>query len=153
MKKILIAFFALALTTSVMSQTKSAQSTATVQQKKADEAVKFTELKHDFGKIKQSVPVTYDFTFQNVGNQPVVIETASASCGCTTPTWPKTPVTKSKTEKISAGFNAAAPGVFEKTITVKVAGYDQPLELRITGEVLSAEEYAKYESTKGKKNS
>lgn len=150
MKRILIAFCALALTTSVMSQNKATQPVTTVQQKKADEVVKFTELKHDFGKIKQSVPVTYDFTFQNVGNQPVVIETASASCGCTTPTWPKTPVTKSKTEKISAGFNAAAPGPFEKTITVKVAGYDQPLELRITGEVLSAEEYAKYESTKGK---
>jgi hypothetical protein len=153
MKRILIAFCAFALTTSVMAQTKPAPATQTaVQQKKADEAVKFTELKHDFGKIKQSVPVTYDFAFQNVGNQPVVIESATASCGCTTPTWPKTPVVKNKTDKISAGFNAAAPGPFEKTITIKIAGYDQPLELRITGEVLSAEEFAKYEGSKGKKN-
>ena len=152
MKRILVAFCALALTTSVMAQTKPAAPTAAVQQKKADELVKFTETKYDFGKIKQSVPVTHDFAFQNIGNQPVVIETATASCGCTTPTWPKTPVAKSKTDKISAGFNAAAPGTFTKTITVKVAGYDQPLELTITGEVLSAEEYAKYEGTKGKKN-
>lgn len=153
MKRILIAFCALALATSGMSQNKpAAQPTSSSQSKKADELVKFTELKHDFGKIKQGVPVTYDFAFQNVGNQPAVIETATASCGCTTPTWPKTPVTKSKTDKVSAGFNAASPGPFEKTITVKVAGYDMPLELRITGEVLSAEEYAKYEGTKGKKN-
>ncbi len=153
MKRILIAFSAFALTTSVMAQTKQAvPATSVVQQKKADEVVKFTELKHDFGKIKQSVPVTYDFTFQNVGNQPAVIETATASCGCTTPTWPKTPVAKNKTDKVSAGFNAASPGTFNKTITVKVAGYDQPLELTITGEVLNAEEYAKYEGGKPKKN-
>lgn len=152
MKRILIAFCALALTSTVMAQAKPVAQTATVQQKKAEEQVKFTELKHDFGKIKQSVPVTYDFAFQNMGNTPVVIESATASCGCTTPTWPKTPVTKNKTEKISAGFNAAAPGPFEKTITVKVAGYDLPLELKITGEVLNAEEYAKYEGVKGKKN-
>jgi hypothetical protein len=151
MKRILIAFCALALTSTAMAQAKPAPQTA-VQTKKADEQVKFAEVKHDFGKIKQSVPVTYDFAFQNVGNTPVVIESATASCGCTTPTWPKTPVTKNKTEKISAGFNAAAPGPFEKTITVKVAGYDLPVELKITGEVLNAEEYAKYESVKGKKN-
>jgi len=152
MKRILVAFCALALTTSVMAQTKPVAQSASVQQKKADELVKFTETKHDFGKIKQGVPVTYEFSFQNVGNQPAVIESATASCGCTTPTWPKAPVSKGKPDKISAGFNAAAPGTFTKTITVKVAGYDQPLELTITGEVLSAEEYAKYAGTKGKKN-
>jgi len=152
MKRILVAFFALALTSNVMAQAKPVSNVA-VQQKKAYDQVKFTELKHDFGKIKQSVPVTYDFAFQNVGSTPVVIESATASCGCTTPTWPKTPVAKNKTDKISAGFNAATPGTFTKTITVKVAGYDLPVELNIVGEVLSAEEYAKYEGVKGKKNS
>lgn len=141
MKRILVALCAIALTTSLMAQT---------QVKKADELVKFTETKYDFGKIKQGVPVTHEFAFQNVGSKPAVIESATASCGCTTPSWPKTPVTKNNKDKISAGFNAAAPGVFEKTITVKVAGYDLPLELRISGEVLSAEEYAKYEAAKGK---
>ncbi len=152
MKRVIIAFCALALTATGMAQTNTAAKAATVQTKKADDLVKFSDTKHDFGKIKQGVPVNYEFAFQNIGNTPAVIESATASCGCTTPTWPKTPVTKSKTDKISAGFNAAAPGPFDKTITVKVAGYDLPLELRITGEVLSADDYAKYEATKGKKN-
>lgn len=152
MKRVIIAFCALALTATGMSQTNSAAQTASVQSKNANELVKFTEVKHDFGKIKQGVPVNYDFNFQNVGNQPAVIESATASCGCTTPKWPKTPVTKSKTDKISAGFNAASPGPFDKAITVKVAGYDLPIELRITGEVLSADDYAKYEANKVKKN-
>lgn len=119
--------------------------------KKATEVVSFTELKHDFGKIKQNVPVTYNFTFKNIGKQPVIIESASASCGCTTPTWPKSPVMQSKTDKITAGFNAANLGTFTKNIQVKVAGFDMPVELNISGEVLNAEEYAKYEATKAKK--
>jgi hypothetical protein len=139
MKTFLLALCSLIVTTGVVAQ-----------QKKAAEVVKFTKMKHDFGKIKQNAPVTYDFAFKNVGGKPVVIESATASCGCTTPKWPNKPVVKNSTDKITAGFNAAAPGPFEKTITVKVAGYEQPVELKITGEVLNAEDYAKYQSSKGK---
>jgi hypothetical protein len=42
-----------------------------------------------------------------------------------------------KSEKIKAGFNAAASGPFDKTIYVKVKGYDAPVEIKITGEVVS----------------
>src|SRR4051812_2382094 len=79
------------------------------QTKKADELVKFKETTYDFGKIKQGVPVTHEFAFTNVSDKPVVVESATASCGCTTPAWPQAPVAKGKTDKITAGFNAAAP--------------------------------------------
>ena len=120
-------------------------------QQKADEVMKLSTDKHDFGKIKQGVPVTYAFAFANITDKPVVIESATASCGCTTPVKPEAPVAKGKDDKITAGFNAAAAGPFNKTIYVKVAGVDQPMELKITGEVLSAEEYAKFEKEKGNK--
>jgi hypothetical protein len=123
-------------------------STAVLAQKKADEVVKFKETVYDFGKIKQGVPVTHDFEFTNVSDKPVVIENATASCGCTTPTWPQAPVAKGKADKIKAGFNAAAPGTFTKQITVKVAGVDLPTQLTIKGEVLNAEAYSKLEKTK-----
>jgi len=109
----------------------------------AGTVVKFKEMKHNFGKIKQGVPVTHDFEFTNVSAVAVIIETATASCGCTTPTWPQAPVMKAKTEKIKAGFNAAAPGAFEKTVFVKIKGIDVPVELKIAGEVLSAADYDK----------
>jgi hypothetical protein len=79
-----------------------------------------------------------------------VIESAVASCGCTTPVKPEGAVPKGKESKINAGFNAAVPGPFNKTITVKVAGVDLPVQLRITGEVLTADAYAKYEADKAK---
>ena len=111
--------------------------------KKAEELVKFQEIRFNFGKIKQGVPVTHDFQFTNIGTEPLIIETASASCGCTTPTWPKQPIMKAKDDKLKAGFNAAAPGPFEKTIFVKIKGVDAPFELKISGEVLSAADFDK----------
>jgi hypothetical protein len=118
------------------------------QQKKADDVVKFKELAYDFGKIKQSVPVTHDFAFTNVSDAPVVIESATPSCGCTTPVKPEGAIAKGKEDKITAGFNALAAGPFNKSITVKVAGIDLPVQLKITGEVLTADAYTKYEAEK-----
>lgn len=131
----LLAFAAILISATMFAQSNEVKAEASV--------IKFKELSHNFGKIKQGVPVTYDFVFSNVSDKPVTIENASASCGCTTPKWPQPPVAKNKSDKITAGFNAAAPGPFNKSIYVKVAGVDQPIELKITGEVLSAEEFAK----------
>lgn len=147
MKKAFVALSVLFLSVAVVAQN-GTQATA---QKKAEDYVTFKELKHDFGKIKQNQPVTYDFTFVNSSSQPIVIEYASASCGCTTPTWPQGAVGKGKSDKITAGFNAQAPGPFNKSITVKVAGVATPLTLNIVGEVLSPEDYAKYKSSKSGK--
>jgi hypothetical protein len=118
------------------------------QQKKAEDVIKFKEMAHDFGKIKQGAPVTFDFAFTNTSDGPVVIESATPSCGCTTPVKPEGAIAKGKDDKIIAGFNAAAPGPFNKSITIKVAGIDLPLQLKITGEVLTADAYAKYEADK-----
>ena len=145
MKRLVLAITALIVSAGVFAQE------ATV--KKTDDFVKFKELKHDFGKIKQGVPVTFDFAFANISDKPIVIETATASCGCTTPSWPQAPVAKGKDDKITAGFNAQVLGPFSKTITVKVAGLDQPVQLNIVGEVLTAEDYAKFEKEKGSKKS
>jgi hypothetical protein len=141
MKKIAFTLFAVVLSATIFAQTK-----------KADELAKFPEAKFSFGKIKQGVPVNHVFEFTNVSEQPIVIESATASCGCTTPTWPQQPTAKGKSNKVTAGFNAAAPGPFEKTIYVKIAGADQPLELRISGEVLTPEQFAKVENEKSKDN-
>ena len=118
------------------------------QAKKAEDVVKFKELSYDFGKIKQGSPVTHDFVFTNISNSPVIIESAVPSCGCTTPVKPEGAIPQGKDNKIQAGFNAANVGPFNKSITIKVAGVDLPVQLKITGEVLTVDAYAKYQSTK-----
>jgi hypothetical protein len=101
--------------------------------------LKFKEVKYNFGKIQQGKPVTHDFGFTNAGESALIIENATASCGCTTPSWPQKPISKGASDKVTAGFNAANAGAFEKTVFVKVKGYDLPLELKISGEVVAAE--------------
>jgi hypothetical protein len=116
--------------------------------KKAEDVVKFKELAFDFGKVKEGTPVTHSFTFTNISNSPVIIESAIASCGCTTPHKPEGAIGAGKTDVISAQYNAANPGPFNKSVTVKLAGVDYPVTLKITGEVLNADAYAKYEASK-----
>ncbi len=136
MKKAVLFLSAFIFSLSLFAQTATTPAAA---QKTAADAVKFTEMTYDFGKIKQGVPVNHDFNFTNISSGPIVIESAIASCGCTTPVKPEGAVPKGKDSKINAGFNAANPGPFNKTITVKVAGIDAPIQLRITGEVVTAE--------------
>lgn len=97
--------------------------------------VKFATETHSFGKIKQNKPVTKEFVFQNTSNQPVVIEFATAECGCTTPEYPKQPIAKGQSAKIKVTYNAANPGTFKKSVTVKFVKYNAPVILTIDGEV------------------
>jgi len=147
MKKLFLSFAAAIIAASAFAQTPA---TATTRVVKGEDLIKFKETVHDFGKIKQGVPVTYDFVFTNISSKTVVIESATASCGCTTPVKPEQPVAKGKSDKIKAGFNAASPSPFDKTIYVKVAGVALPMEIKIKGEVLTADAYAKYEAEKAK---
>lgn len=108
-------------------------------QPKADDLVKFETEVYDFGKIKQGVPVHCDFFFTNISRTPVTVASATASCGCTTPTKPEQPVLPGKKDKIQAGYNAANMGTFEKTIFITFDGTSGPKELKIKGEVVGAD--------------
>ena len=152
MKKLFLSFAVVMIAATSFAQTPATATAPATPVVKGEDMIKFKETVHDFGKIKQGVPVTYDFEFKNVSSKTVVIESATASCGCTTPVKPEKPIAKGKSDKIKAGFNAASPSPFDKTIYVKVAGAAQPMEIKIKGEVLTADAYAKYEADKGKKS-
>ena len=145
MKKLLLFASAVILSVGFVSAQGPASQTPAAQ-KKAEDVVKFKELSYDFGKIKQGSPVTHDFMFTNISDAPVIIEAALPSCGCTTPVKPEGAIQKGKDDKISAGFNAANAGPFNKSITIKVAGTDLPIILKITGEVLTVDAYTKLKS-------
>ena len=101
-------------------------------------ALEFKESKHSFGKIKQHTPVTYVFSFKNVAAKPMVIESAVAECGCTTPVYPKGVIAKGTSNSIKVTYNAEAMGAFTKRVTVKVANVAEPIVLTIDGEVTDA---------------
>jgi hypothetical protein len=117
---------------------------------KTDDVIKFNTEKHDFGKLKQNVPVTYSFEIKNISDKPVVIENSWASCGCTTPEKIEKPIMPGETAKLKIQYNAAAVAPFTKDVYVKVSGIDQPKTVHITGEVLTPEAYDAWVKANGK---
>ncbi len=81
--------------------------------------INFEESSHDFGQIEEGTVAVHEFTFINSGDQPLIISTVKASCGCTTPFWTKEPILPGKKGKITASYNSRnRPGGFNKSITV-----------------------------------
>ncbi len=117
--------------------TTSAQ-TAEPANEKAPE-IKFTSETHDFGTIPQGTPATYEFTFKNTGKTNLIITSASASCGCTTPEWTKEPIKPGKTGYVKATFNAAASGPFTKSVTVNSNAKNSQVLLYLKGDVKPTE--------------
>ncbi len=106
-------------------------------QKKADDVAKFNIESFDFGKVEQNKPTTATFIVKNIGTEPLIIDQAQPSCGCTVSDYTKSPIAPGKTGTIKATFNAAAAGPIDKTITVKLAGIDDVKFLKLKGEVIT----------------
>jgi hypothetical protein len=130
----------------ILSATALLLSTIMFAQKKADEVAKFATETVDLGKVKQSVPATATFIVTNISKEPLIIEQASPTCGCTIGDYTKEPIAPGKTGTITATYNAAAANHFEKHMTVKFAGVDEVKSITLTGDVLSAEDYDKWKA-------
>lgn len=102
----------------------------------AQGVLKFTKEKHDFGKLAEGPVAVYNFEIQNTGKAPVIITNAQASCGCTTPEWPKEPILPGAKALIKVGYNTSGrPGPFTKTITVVSNAENATTILEIKGNV------------------
>lgn len=96
---------------------------------------------HDFGTVKEGPAAEYAFEFKNVGKEPLIITNAQASCGCTTPEWPKEPILPGKKGKILVRYNTQGrPGPIDKTvwITSNAVTDKDRYELHIKGTVQPA---------------
>lgn len=94
------------------------------------------ELSYDFGTIPENGgPVTHEFEIRNIGDAPLMIVNATASCGCTRPDYPKKPIAAGKKANIKVTYlPAGRPGEFNKTVTVKTnAKKTKKITLKIKG--------------------
>ena len=81
--------------------------------------MKFATELHDFGTIPEGPAAEYEFNFKNTGKEPIIIQRAQPSCGCTTPSYSKDPVLPGKSGSIKASYGTQGrPNAFNKTITV-----------------------------------
>ncbi|MCC8409012.1 DUF1573 domain-containing protein [Mucilaginibacter sp. UR6-1] len=98
--------------------------------------VKFEVGTHDFGKVKQGEKVNFEYKFTNTGKSPLVISNATASCGCTVPEWPKTPVKPGQSAAIKVTFDSAnKSGLQDKLITVTANTIPAQTVVHLVGEV------------------
>jgi len=105
------------------------------QQNTSKAEFKFEKETHDFGKIPQGKPVTYVFTFENVGTEPLIISEVKPSCGCSVAEFTKTPIKPGEKGTISVTFNAAVKQPFTKNFTVRSNAKTPVKTLYIKGEV------------------
>lgn len=101
----------------------------------ADPGYKFNTLEHDYGTIAKGSEPYCEFQLTNTSKEPLVIQEAHGSCGCTVPEYPKEPIKPGQTVTIKVRYDTNRVGPFEKQVTVTFQGKDTPAVLKIHGKV------------------
>lgn len=126
MKKILFIFAVMmCITTTAMAQAK----------------IKFDKTTHNYGTFSEAQAIQKcTFTFTNEGDQPLVINQAVASCGCTVPKYTKTPIKPGEKGTIEVTYNGKGKfaGHFKKTITIRTNGTPEMIRLYVEGDMEEA---------------
>ena len=103
--------------------------------------MKLAEASHDFGDVKANEKVQAYVKFTNEGKSPLIIQDASASCGCTVPEFPKNPIPVGATDSIKVEYTAGnMNGKQQKTVTLKTNTANGAEQFNITANVVGATE-------------
>ncbi len=98
--------------------------------------ITFQEQEYDFGTIKQGEVVNHTFKFTNTGKSPLIIESATASCGCTVPQPPTEPIAPGESSQIEVTFNSTGKmGQQYPTITVRANTQPNIVKVSMKGNV------------------
>ncbi|MDP3313532.1 DUF1573 domain-containing protein [Lutibacter sp.] len=102
--------------------------------------IAFDKEVYDFGTIKEGEIAEGIFKITNKGKADLVITNASASCGCTVPSWPKDPILPGQTGELKFSFNSAGrAGKQHKSITLQTNTEKITETLSISGTVTAKE--------------
>jgi len=98
----------------------------------------FAEKQFDFGDIKADGKVQHIFKFTNTGKTPLLIADATASCGCTTPSWTKEAVAPGASGEMEVQFDSRGKqGLISKQVSVRANTQPSTTTIYIKGNVLS----------------
>lgn len=98
--------------------------------------IRYDNERFDFGVADEGEVVKHTFKFTNVGKEPLLINNAKGSCGCTVPTWPKEAIPPGGTGEIKVEFNTKGkPGMQSKRVTVTANTTPTETFIEIKGEV------------------
>ncbi len=124
MRKVILIVMVAALTTACnnASKKKNKMDTAVIEtndNSTTEPKMTFSSTSWDFGTITEGERVEHTFKFVNDGNSDLVISSATASCGCTIPEWPKEPIAPGEKGEIKVEFNSTGKSdMVTKDITI-----------------------------------
>ncbi len=96
----------------------------------------FDTYSHDFGKVKQDTQNKKIFKFKNTGNEPLIIQNATGSCGCTVPKYPKEPIPPGGSGEIEVEYSPGKQqGLQNKTVTITANTNPPTTTLNISADV------------------
>lgn len=98
-------------------------------------SIKFDNDTYDWGTVMDGQTVTHVFKFTNTGKEPLVINNAKGSCGCTVPEWPKEPIAPGKTGEIKVVFDSkgkGAAGGKDDSKRVTITANTEPVDTYLT---------------------
>jgi hypothetical protein len=99
--------------------------------------IRFDRTEHDLGTIVQGETVGYNFAFTNTGEGSLVILDASASCGCTVPSYSKEPVPPGGKGSVEVRFDSSGrTGQQSKTVTIRTNGKTPLVKLTILANII-----------------
>lgn len=97
---------------------------------------------YDFGQLPIGPIAEHVFEFKNIGKEPLLITNGQASCGCTTPEWPKEPIMPGQKGRIVVKYTTEGHmGTFTKSVyltsNAPTENGGDRYELFIKGEVIA----------------
>lgn len=99
--------------------------------------IKFEEKVINYGNIELGADGLRTFKFKNEGNEPLILSSVRASCGCTTPRWTREPIAPGAEGEIQVSYDTKRRGSFHKTVTVQSNASNSTVVLTIKGQVQS----------------
>ena len=107
----------------------------------ADPPLRFDELRHDFGTIREEAgPVSHTFRFRNVSGRPLVIERVLTTCGCTVAAYDRRPVLPGDEGELTVRFDPRGlTDTFHKSVRVVTDRGRSVTSLFVSGTILLAE--------------
>ncbi len=102
--------------------------------------ITFDKMENDYGKIMQDPDSGPSgdcvFKFTNAGTQPLILTSATGSCGCTVPKAPlNQPFAPGESGEVKVHYDVTRIGPFTKTVTIKSNGSAEDVKLTIKGTV------------------
>ena len=80
--------------------------------------IQFDKTSHDFGNINNGEKQQTTFKYTNTGDNPLIITDIKTTCGCTVPSWEKSPLEPGKSAEFTVSFDGKGANKITKSVTV-----------------------------------